>query len=90
MILDIHYPRAEWAKVSLMVADGSQARWVQRGETFYSDNLVDQPVGKLGFYVSDFLGGSIPQEFRRPSATELAAGISRSVASVSFSLIRSS
>ena len=79
LILEVHHPRADSASVSLIVADGVQARWVQRGEIFYSDQLVDQPEGQVGFYVSDFLRGSIPQELRRPSATELAAGLSRSV-----------
>lgn len=86
MILDIDYPRAHSARVSLMVADGAQGRWVQRGETFYSDHLDAQPVGQVGFYLSDFLRSPVPREFRRPSATELAAGISRSVALLSLSL----
>ena len=87
LILDVDYPRAQSAKVSLMVAEGAQCRWVQRGETFYSDHLADQPVGEIGFYLSDFLRSPVPPDFRRPSATELAAGISRSVALPSFSLV---
>lgn len=86
LILEVHHPRAESASVSLVVADGAQARWVQRGEIFYSDRLADQPEGQVGFYVSDFLRGTIPQEFRRPSATELAAGLSRSVPLLSIFL----
>ncbi len=81
LIIDIHYPKAIWAKVSLLVADGSLGRWAQRGGIFYSDSFDEQPVGQVGLYISDFLRGddNLPTAFRRPSAAELTSGVSRYV-----------
>lgn len=79
LILDLGYPDAKRAKVSLLVADGSLSRWVQRDESFYDEDLDDQPVGQVGLYVSDFLRGddALPAALCRPSGAELAAGVSR-------------
>ena len=63
-----------------MVADGAVGRWIQRGQTFYDQQLDNQPAGQVDLYVSDFLRGRpLPTAFSRPLAAEVAAGVSRSV-----------
>ncbi|KAH8891445.1 hypothetical protein GQ53DRAFT_841395 [Thozetella sp. PMI_491] len=82
-VLDLGYPHAKRAKANLLVADSSLQddqvhRWIQRGTPFYDENLADQPAGQVGFYISDLLPeGPLPQAFYRPSAAELATGVSR-------------
>jgi hypothetical protein len=78
----MHYPTATRAKVSLFTADGTKGHWVQRSEIFYDDALEEQPIGQVGFYISDFLGGQgLPAALCRPSATEIAGGMLRFVTS---------
>ncbi|KAK3363735.1 hypothetical protein B0T25DRAFT_470020, partial [Lasiosphaeria hispida] len=77
-IVDMLYPTATKAKMSLFTADGTKGHWVQRSVIFYDDALEEQPIGQLGLYLSDFLGArGLPTAFCRPSAAELAAEISR-------------
>ncbi|KAH8896821.1 hypothetical protein GQ53DRAFT_890208, partial [Thozetella sp. PMI_491] len=82
LLLDPSYPDARRAKVSLLVADCSQSHlahhWVQRGSLFFDEDIDAQRTGQVGFYVSDFLrGGALPHAYCRPSAAELASGVSR-------------
>ncbi|KAK3363163.1 hypothetical protein B0T25DRAFT_491617 [Lasiosphaeria hispida] len=79
IVLDVQYPRANRAKVALRVADGTTAgTWVRNFETIYDDDLVKQPEGEVGLYISDFLGpAGLPTAFCRPSAAETAAGVQR-------------
>ena len=78
----MQYPNATWAKVSLFVADGTKGRWVQRSEVFCDDALEKQPIGRVGFYISDFLSPQgLPAALCRPSAAELAGGVLRFVPS---------
>lgn len=80
IVLDMQYPKANWAKVALCVADGTTATWVQYFKTIYDNNLVEQPEGEVGLYISDFLGPTgLPTAFCRPSVAETAAGIQRFV-----------
>jgi len=81
IVLDAQYPKANKAKVALLVADGTTAgTWVRYFETIYDDNLVEQPEGDVGLYISDFLGpAGLPTAFCRPSAAETAAGVQRFV-----------
>lgn len=79
IVFKAQYPDAKWATIALRVADGSATgSWVQYFDTIYDVKLPEQPGGQLGLYVSDFIGpAGLPTEFCRPSAAELAAGISR-------------
>lgn len=84
-IIDLGYPDPKKAWVSLLVADDSpdhsSGRWVQHSELFFDEDIDQQPVGQIDFYLSDFLGlkaASLPAALCRPSNAELAAGITRS------------
>jgi len=80
-VLKIQYPGAKWVAVGLRVADGSSTgAWIQHFDAMYDEKLPQQPDGQLAFYISDFIGATrLPTNFCRPSATELAAGVVRSV-----------
>ncbi|EAQ89047.1 predicted protein [Chaetomium globosum CBS 148.51] len=70
------------ASVSLLVADASASRWVHYFDPFYDDDLVEQPVGQVNLYLSDFIDFTgLPAEscleFHRPSKADLDAGVSR-------------
>ena len=76
--------------LSVLTADDSSSRWVQRAELFHDDDLDQQPDGQVGLYLSDFLGAiSLPASFCRPSALERAIGVSRFVFPHSISVERS-
>ncbi|KAK3300414.1 uncharacterized protein B0H64DRAFT_369672 [Chaetomium fimeti] len=78
MILDLQYPDMKKGWVSLRVADDSSSYWAKQSELFYDEDLAQQPVGQVGLYLSDFLGpAGLRPAFCRPSASELAAGITR-------------
>jgi hypothetical protein len=78
----MQYPTATRGTVSLLTADGTKGHWVQRSEVFHDDTSEEQPIGQLGFYISDFLGPQgLPTAFCRPSAAELAGGMLRFVPS---------
>jgi hypothetical protein len=81
IVLDVQYPKANRAKIALRVADGTVAgTWVLYFKTLYDDNLVEQPEGEVGLYISDFIGpAGLPTAFCRPSAAETAAGVQRFV-----------
>jgi len=82
------YPEAKWIVVYLRVADGNSAAgsWVQYGDTIYNNKLSKQPDGHVSLYVSDFVGPvGLPADLCRPSAAELAAGVSRYAPSSSSS-----
>jgi hypothetical protein len=84
LIVDIQYPDKMNASVSLLVADDSGSNWVQHSEIFYHRDIYQQqPNGQVDLYMSDFRGhGGLPAALCRPSATEIAAGISRFVYSL--------
>jgi len=74
----------DMASVSVLASDGASSHWVQHAEIFYVGvddgdlDLDQQPNGHVGLYVSDFCGpAGLPTALCRPSAAELAAGISR-------------
>jgi hypothetical protein len=69
------------ARVSLLVADDfSGSHWIQRSDIFHDDALDQQPTGQVGLYFSDFVGlAGLPTTFRRPSISQLSAGIRRFV-----------
>jgi len=76
-IVDMQYPTVTKATISLFVADGPEGYWLQRRVIFYDDALEEQPIGQLGLYISDFLGvQGLPTAYCRPSAAEIATGIS--------------
>jgi hypothetical protein len=76
----MHYPTATKATISLFVADGPEGYWLQHRVIFYDDKLLEQPTGQLSLYLSDFLGAQgLPTAYCRPSAAEMATGISRFV-----------
>lgn len=81
IIIDAQYPKATRAKFALRVADGTTTgAWIRYFEPIYDDDLVKQPEGDVGLYISDFLGpAGLPTTFCRPSAAETAAGIQRFV-----------
>ena len=80
LVFDLEYPNTKKAWVSLLVADASSSRWVHDFDLFYDDDLVQQPVGQVDLYLSDFVGFvGVPAEFCRPSKADLDAGISRFV-----------
>ncbi len=91
LIIKIQYPMSRLATVSLLVADTSQPqgspRWAHRDDVFYDGRLEDQldgphqPTGRVALYLSDLLspGRPVPSGFSRPTAAEIAAGISRYV-----------
>ncbi|OIW22105.1 hypothetical protein CONLIGDRAFT_557427, partial [Coniochaeta ligniaria NRRL 30616] len=84
LILDLKYPKANMAFVSLYVPDASPGnvaggRWVLRRDVFYGgDGLSEQPDGQVDLYLSDFLGHTgLPTALCRPSGADLDAGITR-------------
>lgn len=81
LILDLQYKGTKKAWVSLLVAaENSSSRWVQHSQLFHDDHLDQQPDGQVDLYLSDFLGpAGLPAAICRPSADELAAGVSRLV-----------
>lgn len=81
LILKLQYPGMKKAWVSLLGADG----WIQHHELYYDDNLDQQPVGQVDIYLSDFIGfAGLPPAYCRPSAAELAAGITRFAIPLSY------
>jgi hypothetical protein len=79
LILDLQYRGMKKAWVSLLAADG----WAQHHELYHDDNLDQQPVGQIDLYLSDLVGfAGLPAAYCRPSAAELAAGITKLVVSV--------
>jgi hypothetical protein len=80
LIIDLHYPGMKKAWVSLFAADDPSNSWV----LFHDDDLDQQPAGQVALYLSDFVGVApgIPVALCRPSATEVAAGMTRFVASL--------
>jgi hypothetical protein len=81
VIVDLEYPDMKKGWISLLAADDSDSarHWVQHSELFHDDDLA-QPVGQVEFYLSDFVGlAGVPAAFCRPSAAEVAAGVSRFV-----------
>jgi len=90
IVLDAQYPKANRAKVALRVTDGTTAdttagTWVRYFETIYDDDLVEQPEGEIGLYVSDFVGpAGLPTALCRPSAAETVAGVQRFVSPFFF------
>lgn len=87
LLFDLDYPEMKRASVSLLVADASASRWVHYFDPFYDDDLVEQPVGQVNLYLSDFIDFTgLPAEscleFHRPSKTDLDAGVSRFVSSL--------
>jgi hypothetical protein len=80
LILDLQYPGLKKAWVSLRVEDDPSSHWIQHHELFHDDALDQQPVGQIDLYLSDLVGfGGLPAASCRPSAAELAAGITRFV-----------
>jgi hypothetical protein len=80
LILDLQYPDMKKAWVRLLVADDSSSSWVQHSQLLHDDDLVQQPVGQVDLYLSDFIGlAGVRAVFCRPSTAELAAGVSRFV-----------
>ncbi len=80
LLIDIQECDAAKAWVSVMASDGTSFHWVQHAELFYDEDRHQQPNGHVGLYVSDFCGlANLPTALCRPSAAELAAGISRFV-----------
>ena len=91
LIVKMEYPKATWATVSLLVADGGELQWVHRNELFYADPAADedpQPAGQVDLYASDFVSPRkpVPSVYRRPTPAEAAAGTVRYVFSFSFLL----
>lgn len=86
LIVDIQYPDMKKASFSVMMAGDPGSDWVQHSEIFYDDgNFLQSPDGQVDLYLSDFLGQTgLPAALCRPSATELATGISRFVYSSIF------
>ena len=80
LIIDLQYPGIKKAWVSLLAAGDPASSWA----LFHDDDLDQQPAGQVALYLSDFVGlaSGIPAAFCRPSATEVAAGITRFVASL--------
>ncbi len=75
LVVKMEYPKARWAKVSLLVADASQdrPRWALRDEVFYNERLDQpehQPAGQIALYLSDLLCPHlpVPSVFCRPPA----------------------
>ncbi|KAK0721201.1 hypothetical protein B0T21DRAFT_316828 [Apiosordaria backusii] len=78
LILDLQYPHMKKAWVSLLVAGSPSSGWVQHSELYHDDDLVQQPVGQVDLYLSDFVSlAGVPTAFCRPSTVELAAGVTR-------------
>ncbi|KAK0655489.1 hypothetical protein B0T16DRAFT_304411, partial [Cercophora newfieldiana] len=79
LLLKVQYPKANWAKVALRIADGTAAgAWAHFFDTIHDDNLAEQPEGEVGLYLSDFIGpADLPAAFCRPSAAETIAGVQR-------------
>ncbi|KAK3293638.1 uncharacterized protein B0H64DRAFT_434780 [Chaetomium fimeti] len=79
LILDLQYPDAAEGCVGLLVADDSgSSDWIQRSQVFYDETFTEQPNGRVDLYISDFRGcAGLPAALCRPSAIELAAGVSR-------------
>ncbi|KAK4141193.1 uncharacterized protein C8A04DRAFT_39325 [Dichotomopilus funicola] len=79
LILDLEYPDATKAWVSLLVSNGSRLNHFVHGHVlFYDDELDQQPAGRVVLYLSDFVGlAGLPAAYCRPSAAELDAGIMR-------------
>lgn len=70
--------------MGLLVADASSRRWVHHFDVFYDDDLLQQPIGQVELFLSDFVDFTgVPAEFCaefcRPSKADLDAGISRFV-----------
>ena len=79
LIIDLQYPGMKKAWVNFLVADNSSSSWV----LFHDDDLDQQPAGQVALYLSDFVGlaPGMPVALYRPSTAEVAAGITRFVAS---------
>jgi hypothetical protein len=78
LIFDLEYPSMKKAWVSLLVADAPSSRWVYYSDLFHNDDLVQQPVGQVDLYLSDFVGlAGLPVEFCRPSKADMDGGVSR-------------
>jgi hypothetical protein len=78
LILDLQYPGIKKAWVSLLVEGDSSSDWIQHHELYHDDDLDQQPIGQVDLYLSDFIGlAGSPPAYCRPSAAELAAGITR-------------
>ncbi|KAH6618358.1 hypothetical protein B0J18DRAFT_459390 [Chaetomium sp. MPI-SDFR-AT-0129] len=75
LIIDIQYPDMKKAWFRLLTTDDLSAPWV----LFYDDDITQQPTGQVALYLSDFIGliPGVPPPFCRPSAIEVAAGITR-------------
>lgn len=85
LIVDIQYPDMKKVSLSVMMAGDPGSGWVQHSEIFYHGSFLQPPGGQVDLYLSDFLGQTgLPAALCRPSATELAAGISRFVYSSIF------
>jgi hypothetical protein len=78
LVVDLQFPDMKKAWISVLVADGSSSRWLQRSKLFHDDDIVQQPVGQVDLYLSDFVGlDGVPADYCRPSTAELDAGVSR-------------
>ncbi|EAQ89508.1 hypothetical protein CHGG_06127 [Chaetomium globosum CBS 148.51] len=77
--LNGQYPSGRNAQVALRVVDGATTgTWVKYFDTVYDEDFVQQSDGQLELYISDFFGpAGLPASFCRPSAAELASGVSR-------------
>ena len=75
-IINVQYPDANWATVSLLVADVAdtdadadadtettrrqEPRWAYRHGSYYDARLDNQPTGQVALYLSDLLSPSVP------------------------------
>ncbi|KAK4145968.1 uncharacterized protein C8A04DRAFT_35263 [Dichotomopilus funicola] len=75
LMIDIEYPDEKKAWVNLLVTGNLTGSWA----LFHDDDVDQQPAGQVALYLSDFVGlvPDLPVGFCRPSATEVAAGITR-------------
>ncbi|KAH6634951.1 hypothetical protein B0J18DRAFT_471916 [Chaetomium sp. MPI-SDFR-AT-0129] len=75
LMIDIEYPDEKKAWVNLLVTGDLTGSWA----LFHDDDVDQQPAGQVALYLSDFVGlvPDLPVGFCRPSATEVAAGITR-------------
>lgn len=82
LVIDAGFPAMRKATASLYVAGG----WAPFAAVFYQEDLVEQPTGHIGLFVSDLVAGepALPPSLSRPSPGERSAGASRYVLFFSF------